>query len=133
MIQPFFFAHLILTGLAQTVFRPLTIIANEGESAVFACSPFLGGSTPVLEIQRPGESTFTTVPTDDPRLSFEDFPSPNDPTNRTYTYSNIQRSEHGTMFTCNVNSIGAPDPGTLTVNCKLTMFSFRNVPKKLSE
>ena len=74
----------------------------------------------MLEIQRPGESTFTTVQTDDPRLSFQDFT--NGPTNRTYTYSNVQRSEHGTMFTCNVNSIGAQEPGTLTVNCKLTMF-----------
>ena len=76
----------------------------------------------MLEIQRPGETMFTTVPIDDPRLSFQDFPIPNDPTNRTYTYSNVQRSEHGTMFTCNVNSNPAPDPSTLTVNCKLTMF-----------
>ena len=76
----------------------------------------------MLVIRRPGETLFTTVPTDDPRLSFQDFPTPNDPTNRTYSYSNVQRSEHGTMFSCNVNSIGAPDPGNLTVNCKLTMF-----------
>ena len=98
--------------------QPLEIIANEGGSAVFACSPLVSTSLPTAQIQRPGENMLTNIPSDDPRLTFQDFMGDN----RTYSYSGIQRSDEGTLFSCIVNSREADEPGVLTtVNCKWTL------------
>ena len=66
----------------------LTVI---GDSAEFACSPFVFSSLPVLQIRPDNLSTFENIDNTDPRLRIVmDFEAPNDPTNRTYSYSNLQ-------------------------------------------
>ena len=105
---------------------PLDITVIEGQSIEFACSPFVPAAISTLQIQRPGESAFTTINSlSDNRLSVVmDYGAPNDPTNRTYSYSDVQRTEHGTQLSCTVNGVQAVDPATLTVYCELTSIPY---------
>ena len=93
---------------------PADVTVNEGDDAVFTCSPFNIATLPVLQIRPDSGSTFENIEASDPRLSFVDSVD-----GRTYTYSDLQRGEDGTQFTCSVNGIPADDPVNITVNCKL--------------
>ena len=92
---------------------PADVTVNEGNDAVFTCSPFTSATLPVLQIRPDSESTFENIEASDPRLSLEDSVD-----GRTYTYSDLQRDEDGTQFTCSVNGILANNPVTITVYCK---------------
>ena len=93
---------------------------NEGQNAIFACSPFIPGAQPVLQIQRPGDSNFGNIdPQTDSQLTVvEDFPFGTfDPSNRTYQYENVRQEENGTRFLCIITGFSS-NIAILTVTCK---------------
>ena len=93
---------------------------NEGQNAIFACSPFIPGAQPVLQIQRPGDSNFGNIdPQTDSQLTVvEDFPfGTSDPSNRTYQYENVRQEENGTRFLCIITGFSS-NIAILTVTCK---------------
>ena len=95
---------------------PADVTVNEGDDAVFTCSPFNIATLPVLQIRPVGGSDFINIEASDPRLSFVDSVD-----GRTYTYSDLRRDEDGTQFTCTISAIPADDPVNITVNCKLIL------------
>ena len=111
---------LISTGQTASIL-PTNLTVIEGDDATFACSPFVSSSLPVLQIRPDSGDMFENIDESDPRLTIVmDFEAPNDPTNRTYRYSNLQRGEDMTQFTCSVNGNEAMPPVTIRVYCKLT-------------
>ena len=109
-----FIALPFLISTGQTMILPADVTVIEGSDAEFTCSPLINITTPVLQIRPDSGSPFENIEATDPRLSFVDSVD-----GRTYSYSNLQRDEDGTQFTCSVNSFPAPTPVTITVYCKL--------------
>ena len=109
-----FIALPFLISTGQVTILPADVTVIEGNDAEFTCSPLSNTTLPVLQIRPDSGSTFENIEASDPRLSFEDSDD-----GRTYTYSNLQRDEDGTQFTCSVIGIPANTPVTIAVYCKL--------------
>ena len=65
-----------------------------------------------MEIQRPGDTGFSTIPISDPQLSVEEVN-----VSAVYTYGPVVQAEDGSLLRCNLGGIPT-DPATLRVFCK---------------
>ena len=68
-----------------------------------------------MEIQRPGDTGFSTIPISDPRLSMEEVG-----TTAVYTYGPVVQAEDGSLLRCNLGGLQS-DPATLRVFCKFML------------
>ena len=69
----------------------------EGEDAIFTCSPLLPIAVPLLE-----QDGFVVTDKDYPRISFVNNGWGLADGNRTYTLRDVESSDNGTWFRCNV-------------------------------
>ena len=98
---------------AQPTITPATLIeVNEGEDATFNCSEIIPQSQFTVEIQRPGDTGFSTIPISDPQLSVEEVG-----TTAVYTYGPVVRTEDGSLLRCNLGGIPSSS-STMRVYCK---------------
>ena len=103
-----------MNTLSDTTLAPAQIVANEGENATFACSPFISVARPTLFTTNPGSMNAQLVTSESDRVVFIDFDS-----NRTYMWMEVNRTlDHMREFYCIVNTIQS-NVATLIVNCEL--------------
>ena len=101
-----------LFPIAQPTITPELIEANEGDNATFNCSEIISQSQFTVEIMRPGDTGFSTLPISDPRLSVEEVG-----TTAVYTYGPVERDEDGSLLQCNLGGVPSIS-ATLRVYCK---------------